>query len=175
MTEIEFSRPLRVEPLSRDGLAQTIKASATERAALAALNGLPAIARLEASFRISKWRRGVRVEGELSARVTQTCVVSLEPFEVDIEEPIDVKFLPIDADAPPRAEPVATAADGEDEPDAIVDGKIDLGALAAEFLTLSLDPYPRKPGVAFEPPAEAVEADSPFERLRALANRDEPD
>ena len=42
--------------------------------------------------------------------------------------------------------------DGEDAPDPIVDGKIDLGALAAEFLALGLDPYPRKPGVAFAPP-----------------------
>ena len=28
--------------------------------------------------------------------------------------------------------------------------QIDLGALAAEFLALGLDPYPRKPGVAFD-------------------------
>ena len=35
----------------------------------------------------------------------------------------------------------------EDAPDPIVDGKIDLGALAAEFMILGLDPYPRKPGV----------------------------
>ena len=174
MTESEFSRPLRVDPLPRDGLTQTIEATADERAALAALNRLPAIARLSAEFRISKWRRGVRVEGELSARVTQTCVVSLEPFEVEIEEPIDVRFLPLDPEAPPPAS-AGGACDDEDEPDPLVDGKIDLGALAAEFLTLALDPYPRKAGVAFEPPAEADEANSPFDRLRALANRDEPD
>ena len=36
-----------------------------------------------------------------------------------------------------------------DPPDAIVNGAIDLGALAVEFLTLALDPYPRKPGAEF--------------------------
>ena len=42
----------------------------------------------------------------------------------------------------------------EDRPDPVVDGKIDLGAVAAEFFALGLDPYPRKPGVEFVAPAE---------------------
>ena len=54
----------------------------------------------------------------------------------------------------------------DDEPDPIVDGKIDLGALAAEFFALGLDPYPRKPGVAFEPPAEPEPEATPFAVLR---------
>jgi uncharacterized metal-binding protein YceD (DUF177 family) len=170
MTELPFSRPLRVEPLPRDGLETEIEANAAERESLAALNGLPAIARLTARFVVKKWRRGVEVEGELSARVTQTCVVSLEPFEVDIDEPIDARFLPGAPGAAPPVDPLE-----EDAPDPLIDGKIDLGALASEFLTLSLDPYPRKPGVAFEPPAEDEGPDSPFARLRSLAARDEPD
>ena len=32
----------------------------------------------------------------------------------------------------------------------VIDGKIDLGALAAEFFALGLDPYPRKPGAIFD-------------------------
>jgi hypothetical protein len=55
--------------------------------------------------------------------------------------------------------------DAQDQPDPIVEGRIDLGALAAEFMALGLDPYPRKPGAAFAPPAEAAGADSPFEAL----------
>ena len=47
----------------------------------------------------------------------------------------------------PRCEPETFSIDDEDEPDPIIDGKIDLGALAAEFFALGLDPYPRKPGV----------------------------
>ena len=97
----EFSRPVRVEPLPRDGLTQAIEADPQERAALARLNSLPEIAELSARVRITKWRRGVHVVGDLSARLTQTCVVSLEPFAVEIDEPIDVKYLPPDAKAPP--------------------------------------------------------------------------
>jgi len=173
VNEIAFSRPLRVDPLPRAGLEKEIEATAAECERLAALNGLVAIPRLTARFRISKWRRGVHVEGELAARVTQTCVVSLEPFDADIEETIDVRFLPADAHKP-HPESLALSPD-DDEPDELIDGKIDLGALAAEFLALSLDPYPRKPGVAFEPPGQGEEPDSPFDRLRVLSDREEPD
>lgn len=174
MTDIEFSRPVRVDPLPRGGLDHEIEANGQERAALAALNNLPAIQRLAARFHIVKWGRGIRVEGELSAKLTQTCVVSLEPFEAEIDEPIEVTYLPPDAKAP------ASSSEGhdieaDDEPDTLIDGKIDLGALTSEFLTLALDPYPRKPGVAFEPPGEAPERNSPFGRLRVQSSRDEPD
>ena len=164
MSGFEFSRPLRVEPLPRDGLEESVEASEAERKALAKLNDLPEIARLSAQFRITKWRKGVKVEGEVRARVTQTCVVSLEPFETEIVEPVEVRFLPPDARAPESLEDT-------DAPDPLIDGRIDLGALASEFFTLGLDPYPRKPGVAFEPPPETPGSASPFGRLKG----EEPD
>jgi hypothetical protein len=42
---------------------------------------------------------------------------------------------------------------------------IDLGAVLAEQLALSLDPYPRKPGAAL-PPEAADEPETPFSILR---------
>jgi uncharacterized metal-binding protein YceD (DUF177 family) len=164
MSEPEFTRQLRVEPLPKNGLEESIEANEAERKALAKLNGLPGIARLTAHFRIAKWRRGVKVEGEVQAHVTQTCVVTLEPFDTQIEEPIEVRFLPPDAKAP-------ESDDETDAPDPLIDGRIDLGALASEFLTLALDPYPRKPGVAFEPSADSAPEVTPFGRLKG----DEPD
>ncbi len=54
-----------------------------------------------------------------------------------------------------------------DPPDEIVDRKIDVGALTAEFLALGLDPHPKKPGVEFEPVIEDSDA-SPFDELARL-------
>ncbi len=51
------------------------------------------------------------------------------------------------------------------EPEPLVDGIVDLGALATEFLILGLDPYPRKPGAAFEPPREGAADGGPFAAL----------
>jgi hypothetical protein len=65
--------------------------------------------------------------------------------------------------------PAAALASQQDPPDSIIHGQIDLGALAAEFLALNLDLYPRKPGVTFENMyvgGEASGTDSPFAGLR---------
>jgi uncharacterized metal-binding protein YceD (DUF177 family) len=156
-----FARPVRVESISADGLTQAIEASEAERAALAKLNGLPGIARLTASFTLNRAGRGlIRVRGQVHAELTQACVVSLEPVEARLDEPVDVRFaVPAGESASRRGPPISAAEaeslslDGEDAPDPVVDGKIDLGALAAEFMVLALDPYPRKPGADFAPPA----------------------
>jgi hypothetical protein len=167
-----FSRPIRVEAIPREGLETRIEANETERAALAAFNGLPRIGRLAVAFSLRHGGRGaVLVHGELTADVTQTCAVTLEPFETSLSELIDLRLAPKRA-APARrggpADEAETIIVGEeDEPDPIIDGKIDLGAIASEFLTLSLDPYPRKPGVVFEPPpvADGGPIASPFGAL----------
>ena len=52
-----------------------------------------------------------------------------------------------------------TDAEDADIPDPLVGGRIDFGALTAEFLALGLDPYPRKPGIAFEPVVAGEERD----------------
>jgi len=170
-----FSRPLRVDALPADGLTQTIEASPDERAALAGLDGLPAIASLKATFTVRRsGRGGAHIVGEVHAEVTQVCVVSLEPFAAAIDESVDVRFAPAEDAALARrggeAEAEAMEIGGEDPPDPIVDGKIDLGALAAEFLALGLVPYPRKPGVAFDAPL-ADGKDSPFAALGKLKKK----
>jgi hypothetical protein len=165
-----FSRWVKVDALPADGLTQTVEASSDERAALAALSGLAAIASLKANFTVRRGGRGgARVTGEVHADVTQVCVVSLEPFAAIVDEPVDVRFAPAEAAEAARRvkddEAETVEIGGEDPPDPIVDGKIDLGALAAEFFALGLDPYPRKPGIAFDPPEPDDREDSPFAAL----------
>ena len=48
------------------------------------------------------------------------------------------------------------------------DGTADLGAIAAEFLLLGIDPYPRKPGAEFAQPAQEGAATTPFAALAKL-------
>jgi uncharacterized metal-binding protein YceD (DUF177 family) len=160
-----FSRPVRVGTLPSEPIERAIEAEAEERAALAALYRLPTIAKLAATFAVRRvGRDGARVAGHVHAEFTQVCVVSLEPFPATLDERVDVRFAPPDeADETRRGEMMAL--DEEDPPDPIVDGVIDLGALAAEFFALALDPYPRKPGVSFAPPAAESESASPFAAL----------
>jgi len=95
-------------------------------------------------------------------QVGQTCVVTLDPIESAVHEDINLLFLP---GAP---EPHAEGETDEDAPEPLVDGRIDLGAIAIEFLMLGIDPYPRKPGVAFEPPKSDSDGAHPFAALAAL-------
>lgn len=162
----EFSRIVKVDALPRDGLRQRISASEAERAALARRFALDSILNLEADFVIERSGRGVRVAGEARAEVMQICVVTLEPFPAEIVEEVDVRFAPpSDEGRKPPAREEEVRFDAEDEPDPLIDGRVDLGELAAEFIALGLDPYPRKPDAEFYPPTEAEDPDSPFAGL----------
>jgi hypothetical protein len=188
--EFPFSRPLTVSEIPEEGLKITIRADEKERAALAAANGLVALTRLEADLRVERGAAGdLDVTGTLTADVRQSCVVTLEDFDATIVEPIHVRFAPApETEAPSRhgkgagrvmrAEAAHASGAGrshhavdmdEDAPDPLIGGEIDLGAVAAEFLTLGLDPYPKKPGARFEEPAPEENAgiSSPFAELRS--------
>jgi hypothetical protein len=176
MTEATpFSRLVRVDALPKDGQSVTIEANAAERQALAAFYKLPAISALSALFSVKRAREGgVRVAGAVHGELTQICVVSLEPFAATVDEGVDVRFARRSEDSKPRrpAEaPHPPSTIDEDEPDPIVEGKIDLGALAAEFFALGLDPYPRKPGASFVPHDEVGRQDSPLSALAEPAVR----
>ena len=92
---LPFSRPLAVAEVSPEGLETAIRANAEECAALAKANGLVAVARLEADFRIEReGAESFAVSGELRADVRQTCVVTLDEFDAQIVEPIELRFAP---------------------------------------------------------------------------------
>ena len=96
MTEAgPLTRVVRVDALPREGQTVTIEASPAERKALASLHGLPAIAALTATLRLEPaGSGGARVTGAVHGELTQTCVVSLEPFEATVDEAVDVRFAP---------------------------------------------------------------------------------
>ena len=174
MTEAFVAGPLHypvdVRVLPRGGYDETIRASETERAALARANGIAAVGSFEAELRVLPWRAdGVRVTGRLRATVEQSCVVTLEPVRALIDEALDATFVPTGSPLA-RGEAdgeIVIDADGDDAPEPFDPPTLDLGAVASEFLTLALDPYPRAPGA--ELPREARdEAASPFAALGVL-------
>ncbi|GJD35575.1 YceD family protein [Methylobacterium aerolatum] len=161
-----LSRPVDVGRLPRGRAEVTVEATPEECATLAADFGIPALRDLVGRFVLSGTTTRLTVTGTVEARVTQVCTVTLEPFESSVREPVEVVY----SDVPPSEEPEEDAAENAPEPpDPIVNGRIDLGALTAEFLALGLDPYPRKPGVAFEPVASGEESGA-FAALGRLRN-----
>ena len=82
----------------------------------------------------------------------QTCVVSLDPVSVHLDVPVEVEFWPralVDDLARQDAEESGTQG-LLDWPEAVVDGRIDLGPVIYESLATALDPYPKREGVSFD-------------------------
>jgi uncharacterized metal-binding protein YceD (DUF177 family) len=179
--EAPFSRPVAVESVRESGTRLKLEATEAECAALAEQDGLVALRDLVVEAELfRRGREGLYAKGRVTALVTQTCVVTLEPFEAPVDETFEIEFAPqaeaeaayakAMAEIEAAQDKAAVLAEQKDPPDPIIDGKIDLGALAAEFLALGLDPNPRKPGAHFEPildPA-AEEKPSPFAALAKI-------
>ena len=165
-----WSIPLRLDSVPEDGLHFTVVADPDTCNCVAKLACVDAVLRLDASFDVARHgSAGLAVTGTVGARVRQTCVLTLEPVENDISEPVRLTF------APPGAATAVTemaeavlAADDDDPPEPLVDGRVDLGPLATEFLVLAVDKYPRKPGAKFQPTVVGTAGGSPFDALAVL-------
>ena len=159
--------PVAVEDIAEDGQHFALAADVNVRADIAHTVGLRDLPRLEADLTlIRQGGGGVRVIGRVSATAGQNCVVSLDPLINEIEEDVDLLFMPQSTAELTAAEAETDRADANwDEPEPLVGGVVDLGAIATEFLILGLDPYPRKPGVVFEPPRDLKPDGGPFAAL----------
>ncbi len=165
-----WSVPLRFEDvLPETGRRVTLSPDADAREAIAEVAGLRELPQLDASFDVVRsGAAGLHVTGTLSATVGQTCVVTLEPIESEINEAVDLVFQPA-ADKGASADIGLDMHQPEIEP--LTDGVVDLGALATEFLLLAIDPYPRKPGAMFEAPSTSEPFAGPFAGLAALQKK----
>lgn len=173
-----WSHPIKVADIPAEGETVELAADEETRAALARLGDVLAVPALKARFTIiADGSGGAVVTGDVDATVRQSCVISLEPFDNAVHEEIAVGFTPGSAAVTGKA---ANAAKkevieiGEEDPaEAIINGTIDLGAVAAEFFVLGIDPYPRRPGAVFAPPPREKEDESakPFAALAKLKQK----
>ena len=167
----EFSRPVAIDEIGPEGVAPEVEADPAERAALARRFGLVSLDLLKAWATVFPVSRSLfRVEARFEAELVQTCVVTLDPFPVRVEDAFSALF----GEGGPGLAALVSGDEDEDEPEPIEGGAIDLGETVAQHLALALDPYPRKPGASLptEYAAGAEEAASgrvkPFAGLAAL-------
>jgi hypothetical protein len=163
--------PVTVEDVPETGQHFDLVADEGVRAAVARVAGLRELPRLQASFDVTqRGSGGLHVAGSVSATVGQNCVVTLEPLANEVEEAINLLFVPQQAPAPTEeGEPARPRNVKLDGPEPLIGGVVDLGALATEFLILGLDPYPRKPDAVFEVRPDEKPDEGPFAVLAKLA------
>ena len=171
-----FSYPVKVGHISANPVEVTISADAGERAGLAKLWSILEVKALTATFEVRRWKRdGVRLKGRVSADIVQACVVTLDPVESHIDEPVEVVFVPEGSKL--ARLPLASESgemlldpDGPDAPEIFTGDSIDAGEVAAEHVALAIDPYPRKADTGFAGHIESTDKDdrkpSPFAVLK---------
>ena len=171
MAETSWPKPLRLSELAHGTVSRRVHADAAALQRIAAELGLDGLDRLEAEAEVSPWLDGARVRGHLRALVRQTCGVTLDPLESQIDQDFEVSLLPVGSpNAPAAPEDSVIDPDAEDPPELIEGDEIDLGALVVEQLALEIDPFPRKPGAVFDAGPEESPP-SPFAVLKDFKPR----
>ena len=170
--ENEFSRLLSRDLLGAKTERHEIAASASECEALARRFGLLALESLSAQLTVRP--RGalglVDVTGRLRAKVSQACVVTLEPVADDIDAEISLIYTLREKD--PEDIEVEFDPNEEDPPELIGPEGLDLGEAVVQQLAVLLDPYPRRKDAVLPSSAQAGADDgatqSPFAALKEL-------
>lgn len=109
------------------------------------------------------------IAGRFSAAIVQNCVVTLEPVPAIIEREFVRELLlisPVRGAIAKELQPPLETSDASEEEIESLD--YDLAAPLLEEFSLAVDPYPRAPGVHFEPPRDEAPPESPFAALKGL-------
>lgn len=158
----EWSHKIEADDIGKTPVRTCISASPQERKDIARRLELESVSFLEAhlTLRRNSGNMVVHVSGDLKAKVTQPCAVSLDPVEQEIDASVEGWFAnPESAVSITRArhDRAARGADSElqileekDAPEFVIDGQIDLGELVTQHLSLAIDPFSHKDGKAFE-------------------------
>ena len=159
---------LRLHEVQRTSQTLDLEADAPRRATIAKALDLAALNRFSAQVRLSRWLDGAQLDGRWEAEVTQVCGLTLELFDTTLRGEFQVRVVLIDSPAAgaPASE-VSIDPEAADPPDVLEGDEMDVGGYLVEHLALEIDPFPRRPGAAFDPqPAESPA--SPFAVLQSL-------
>lgn len=162
LPESEWSHYVEIDTMEDKRTELSISPDEDQKAALARRLNILSIENLRADIVVEKGEGGfhVHVSGMLHAEITQSCAITDEPVKAVIAEPFEGWF----AD-PERAVSLTQAkakmmqkkghaempiTDERDDPESMEDGHVDVGELAAQYLSLSINPYPHAEGAVSE-------------------------
>ena len=189
IVETEWSYFWDIDSMNGAKESVLISPNADEKQRLCQRLGLESIQELKADIQIGhpSGASAYHIHGHISGEITQNCVVSLEPVVNRVDESFDAWFADPDSAVSiakvrhekdmERGHGEVEMLDEQDDPEAIIDGKIDLGEVVTQFLSLSIDPYPHAEGAAFEGKNDQQDGDdepsvnNPFAALKDWKNK----
>jgi len=156
--------------LSEAGYERVVSASPAELARLAQWEQVQSVDRFEGRVTLKRLsQKRFRYDATLAAEITQSCVVTLEPVRTQItrnfsrelhftasrirDDTVSISISPVEDEAPEDIDSL----------------RFDLAGPLLEEFSLAIDPYPRSPGVEFEPPQDELpDPEGPFAVLKSL-------
>lgn len=168
---MSWDKPVKLHELGHGPVRLTLEPSAAERAVVAKRLGLKSLPSLTARVTVRPWLDGAEISGRFNAVVEQICGVSLDPFEQPVDGEIEVRAVPAGSPhaAAPEGGELDLDLDAPDPPDVLESDVLDVAGYVVEHLALELDPFPRKPGAAFDYQPPEAET-SPFAALKKLTD-----
>jgi uncharacterized metal-binding protein YceD (DUF177 family) len=166
---LPLSHVYNLARLGNAGDAVHFAADTEQRGAIAKWSGIVSVEKFEAGVEIQKLAPNrFALAFRLSADVTQACVVTLEPVSSHMERSFTRELMFVGSYSGSGPEVVLDSA-LEEGPEEIESLHFDLAMPVLEEFVLSLDPYPRRPGVEFAVKnPESTPPDSPFAVLKGL-------
>lgn len=182
----EWSNFIKADHVDKNPVRIKIEANKEQLKDVALRSFVPKISFLKAGLTLEREQSGrvVHVAGCFQANVTLLCSISAEEFELEIEEPVEgwfedkestvsfiqaVKERNSKQSQQKKGNVEVEISSEEADPEAMVNGQIDLGELVVQHLILSIPAYPRKEGaeseyINREPEVEMPKKDSPLRK-----------
>ena len=183
--EHEWSHFIESNDIGEKVISIDISPSHSDLAALCKRLNLHAINSFKATIKLQRnnINKVIHVHGTVHADILQKCIITTDSVQETVVEKFDawfvdpnsaVSFVKAKRERMSRKEKNEQPVMEENEdPENIIDGRIDLGELVVQYMSLSLNPYPRLDGVKHEADdtnelGEAPEGtyDNPFAALK---------
>ncbi len=147
----EIERMVDLEKLGNSGTALEITTTEGERAALAKRFGFLSLPAFSARVAVDRRPGGqIVVEGRLKGRIVQACILSLDPVTQELDDAFRLVFAEnVTEERDPESGEALLNSQG-DAPEPLTGNMLDVGEIVAEQLSLTADPYPRRPGIKLE-------------------------
>lgn len=179
---VPVMKAYRIDQISSAGITGYIDATKAQRDEIAALLDLPGLEEFKFDYQLRTTKKGrLKLKGKLFARLTQSCVVTLEPVPAHIDETIEIDFWPaedvklLEKESDPES--MSLQLDG---PEPLSSDTIDVGLLAYEHFVASLELYPKQTNARLDQKyrvdgEENNLRDNPFSVLTKLNVKQETD
>ncbi|MDA5194096.1 YceD family protein [Govanella unica] len=173
----EFSRTVAVYDVRDGGLRLGIVADPRECVAMARRFEVLGLANVKAELRLMPLEGGdILLEGRAEAQAEQACIVTGEPVKSTIASEFSVRYISPGIGTESFEDEDFDVLGEDTEP--LPADVIDVGEVVTQYLSLAIDPYPRKPGAVSgvveltpEGVVPSTERANPFDALKKLQEK----